>query len=223
MNSQVKIAVSTVNDGSMKRNGGDVDQIDNNRRKFLVRHETTLEDTTLVQLDYNSDDFCRYNVVDELAKGEGMTRDGRIADGLATKTPGVTLFLPLADCIGVVLYDPEHEALMVTHLGRHNLQQHGGEKSVEFMKEQFGTDPAKLEIWFSPSAGGENYPLFAFENKSLAEVASEQLLRAGVVKDHIELSSIDTTKDTEYFSHSEFLKGNRPIDGRFTMAATLVP
>lgn len=221
MTAEVKLAISTVSDGTMKRGGADANEVDKNRRVFLEKHGLSPEKSVLVQLDYDSDDFCRYDIVDETAAGEGMIRDGRIADALATQTKNLGLFLPLADCVGVVLYDPEHQALMLTHLGRHNLELNGGQKSVEFMTEQFGTVPADIEATFSPSAGGENYPLFAFDGKSLAAVAVQQLVAAGVKEDNIATSPIDTTKDETYFSHSEFLKGHRESAGRFAIVAKL--
>ncbi len=205
----------------MKKTAVDSTVVDSNRRQFLESEGASLEHSILVQLDYNSDDFCRYDVIDETAVGEGMTRDGRIADGLATQAKNLALFLPLADCIGVVLYDPEHEALMLTHLGRHNLEQRGGEKSVKFMMAQFATNPSKLEVHFSPSAGKANYPVFRFGGQSLAEVALAQLGAAGVNRSNITLSPIDTTIDERYFSHSEFLKGDRPSDGRFAVVTWL--
>lgn len=221
MNKNVLIKVSARADGSMSK-AVSTDERDKNRRNFLAKNNMAPENTVLVQLDYNSEDFCRYDVANVDAAGEGMVRKGRIADGLATQAKDLALFLPLADCVGVVLYDPEHEALMLTHLGRHNLEQHGGQKSVEFMTEQFGTDPVKLEVWLSPSAGAESYPLYAFDNKSIQAVTVEQLETADVRNEHIESSSIDTTRDENYFSHSEFLKGNRESDGRFAVAAMLV-
>lgn len=221
MNSRVKIAISLASDGTMKRNGANEVIVDENRRVFLKRHDLLPEKSVLVQLDYNSNDFCRYDVIDEAAAGEGVIREGRIADGLATISNDLALFLPLADCIGAVLYDPEHTALMLTHLGRHNLEQNGGQKSVEFMYAKFGTDPSKLEVFFSPSAGKEKYPVFSFEGRSLAEVAVMQLAAARVLPGNIQLSLIDTTRDNRYFSHSEFLKGHRETDGRFAIAVWL--
>jgi copper oxidase (laccase) domain-containing protein len=220
MNENVIIKVSTQADGSMSK-AVSREKRDANRRNFLAKNDMTPESTALVQLDYDSEDFCRYEVAGADAAGEGMVHEGRVADGLATKAKGLALFLPLADCVGVVLYDPEHEALMLTHLGRHNLEQHGGQKSVEFMTEQFATDPAKLDVWLSPSAGQENYPLYTFDNKSIQAVTIEQLEAAGVRIEQIESSSIDTTRDDSYFSHSEFLKGKRETDGRFTVVAML--
>ena len=221
MNTRVNIVVSTVKDGTMKRDSASVSQVDNNRRLFLEKYSSSPDESVLVQLDYNSDDFCHYESVDDTAAGEGMARDGRIADGVATQAKHLTLFLPLADCIGAVLYDSEHEALMLTHLGRHNLEQNGGQKSVEFMTSTYGTHPENLEVWLSPSAGAENYPLFSFEGRSLQDVTLEQLIQAGVLESNIELSNIDTTKDENYFSHSEFLKGNRQTDDRFAVVAWL--
>lgn len=205
----------------MKRSGANKVVVDENRRAFLEQRNLSLEKSVLVQLDYDSDNFCRYDVIDETAAGEGIVRGGRIADGLATQTKGLALFLPLADCVGVVLYDPEHVALMLTHLGRHNLEQNGGQRSVEFMIDEFGTDPSKLKVFFSPSAGKENYPVFSFDGKSLAEVAVIQLQTAGVRLENIEVSPIDTTEDLSYFSHSEFLKNHRKNDGRFAVVAWL--
>lgn len=222
MNSRVKIAASTASDGSIRRSHDSQAIIHEATIPFLKKHHVSEDRTVLVRLDYNSDDFCRYDVVDETAAGEGMTRDGRVADGLATQTKNLALFLPLADCIGMVLYDPGSEALMLTHLGRHNLEQNGGQRSVEFMSERFGTRPESLEVFLGPSAGHENYPLFAFDGRSLADVATEQLRAVGITKRNIEISPIDTTKDLAYFSHSEFLKGHRETDGRFAIAAMLV-
>lgn len=222
MISHVKIAISKVNDGTMKRVGNNLLEVDTNRQKFLDKHGASLERAVLVQLDYDSEEFCRYSVVDAGKAGEGMVREGRIADGLATREKGLMLFLPLADCVGAVLYDPTHEALMLTHLGRHNLEQNGGQKSVEFMTKQFGTDPSNIEVTLSPSAGAEHYPLHTFDNKSLQEVTCEQLISGGVLPGHITRSAVDTTKDAGYFSHSEYLKGNRESDGRFAIVAALV-
>jgi hypothetical protein len=53
------------------------------------------------------------------------------------------------------------------------------------------------------------------------DVATEQLLIAGVAAEHIIGSLIDTTKDKNYFSHSEFLKGNRDTDGRFAVVTVM--
>lgn len=205
----------------MKGGEDDVSMIDRNRQAFLQTIESSPEEAVRVQLDYDSHDFCRYSVVDASAKGEGMTRNGRIADGLVTTCRRLALFLPLGDCIGAILYDSQHNALMLTHLGRHNLEQNGGANSVAYMVARYGTDPSNIEVVLSPAAGSGNYPLYAFMGKGLADVATKQLMAAGVLASHIIWSSVDTTTDRRYFSHSEYLKGRRQTDGRFAIVAML--
>lgn len=219
------IACSTVEDGSMRYQGApDSDEISRNRENFLAKHAMTSADTALVYLVYEGDDYCRYRVVDKQDKGDGMVGDpSRVADAIASKTPGVGLFLLVADCIAAVIYDPINHAVMLSHLGRHNIEQEGGRHSVLFMQEQFGTKPEDVEVWLSPAAGKDNYPLHSFDNKSLHEVAREQLLAAGVMAEKIDMSPLDTTTDPNYYSHSEFLKRHRDIDGRFAVAVMLNP
>lgn len=207
----------------MKR-GGLVESniVDKQREKFLKKIGVTPDDTILVQLVYEGDDYCRYHEVNHTDSGAGISYPAQlVSDGLLTRTPGLTLFLPLADCIGVVLYDPTTHSLMLSHLGRHNLEQKGGQKSVEFMCEKTGASAENIEVWLSPAAGQENYPLFSFNNRGMHEVAKEQLVDAGIQEGHITTSPIDTTKDLDFYSHSEFLKGHRSEDGRFTVVAML--
>lgn len=142
-------------------------------------------------------------------------------DTIAAPDNNHASFLPLADCICAVFHDPNRNIIMVSHLGRHDLEQFGGTSSVEYLIKQLNIDPKNLKVWLSPSAGKESYPLFAFENKSLAEVAFEQITNTGVLPENIEVSLIDSSKNEEYYSHSEFLKGNRNDDGRFAIVAVM--
>ena len=214
--------VSKASDGSMKSLDKSFKSVLATRQKFLQQHNLSINNTTLVQLTYDGNNYTRYHVTTDDDKGDGITRDATIAsDALVTTTPGHALFLPLADCIGAVIHDPTKNILMLSHLGRHNLEQFGGTKSIEFLVENFQCNPEDITIWLSPAAGKDNYPLFAFDNRSMHEVATEQLLEAGVMAEHITRSLIDTTRDTHYFSHSEFLKGNRDSDGRFVVVAVM--
>lgn len=220
---KVTVAVSTVKNGTMKRGGSVAPEVvDELRKKFLKKNNISPDDTILVQLIYEGDDYCRYHEVNHTDSGAGIAHPAHlISDGLLTRTSKLALFLPLADCIGTVLYDPATHSLMLSHLGRHNLEQQGGQKSVEFMSEKTGAATQNIKVWLSPAAGKDNYPLFAFDNRSMQEVAKEQLLKAGIQAENIITSPIDTTRDTDYYSHSEFLKGHRDEDGRFAVVAVL--
>jgi copper oxidase (laccase) domain-containing protein len=216
------IITSTIADGSMKSTNLPYRSILPTRTAFLEKHALRPGDTTLVRLTYGGDNYTRYSIISDKDKGDGMTRDATIvADALVTTTPGHALFLPLADCIGAVIHDPKKNILMLSHLGRHNLEQFGGTKSIEFLVENFQCDPKDITVCLSPAARKDNYPLFAFDNRSMHDVATEQLLTGGIAVEHITSSSVDTTKDTTYFSHSEYLKGHRDTDGRFAVVAVM--
>lgn len=222
MDQPVSLFVTTVRDGSMKSPDMNFRTVLPARTKFLQAHNLTPEDTTLVQLTYDGDDYCRYYTLDDTYKGDGITREPTLeSDALVVTKPGHALFLPLADCIGAVIHDTKQNILMLSHLGRHNLEQFGGTKSIEYLIDEHKSSPSDLTVWLSPAAGPENYPLFAFDNRSLHNVAVEQLKKAGIPAENIAVSPIDSAADPDYFSHSQFLKGNRETDGRFAVVATL--
>lgn len=223
MSQNVIVAVSTVKDGAMSASV-DEEQRRINRRDFLRSHDIAIDHTVLVYLTYGGDDYARYHIVSAEFGGDGMVRPASLeADALFTTDPDVALFLPVADCVAAVLYDPAQRVLGVSHLGRHNLLQDGGRQSIEYMAERFGTDPGAVAVWLSPAAGEANYPLFDFENKSLHEVAVRQLVSAGVARTNIKIDDRDTTNDSQLFSHSEFLKGRQTTDGRQAAVAMMRP
>jgi copper oxidase (laccase) domain-containing protein len=210
-------------DGSMKSiHSGDIEAVNSARAAFLKKHDISPDDTTLVRMTYDRNDFLRYSTVNDESKGDGITKDSTIiSDGLIVTQPNHALFLPLADCIGVVLHDPTKDIMMVSHLGRHNLEQFGGTKSVTYLARNHHVNPEDLTVWLSPAAGSDAYPLFAFDNRSLHDVAIEQLVNGGILAKNITTSPIDVTNDGNYYSHSKFLKGAQTDDGRFAIAAVM--
>ena len=91
-----------------------------------------------------------------------------------------------------------------------------------YLIEEYGTLPDDLYVWLSPAAGGDNYPLHRRDGKALEDVIAADLQYAGVPDGNIERSSIDTTTSADYYSHSEFIKGNRTgVNGRFAVYAAM--
>lgn len=213
---------STQDDGSMKTPDGDQAVVRQNRIAFLEKNNINPADTTLHTLTYDGDDYCRYVTLGEDAKGDGIMRDGTIdADAVVVTNVYHGLMLPLADCVGAVIHDPVKNILMMSHLGRHNLEQHGGTKCIRYLAENHGSNPGDLTVWLSPAAGRDSYPLHAFDDRGLREVAIEQLMNGGIAPQNIDASLIDTTLDPAYYSHSEFLQGRRDEDGRFAIVAIM--
>lgn len=222
---KVRTAISTVIDGTMSFSKNNSTQdVQHNRTTFLSRQGITMDETTKVYVTYDRDDYCQYIEVSEEDKGIGMFNDSTlISDALITKDPNHALFLPLADCVGMVVYDSVQNILMVSHVGRHSLEQHGAFNSVNHMITTYHSKPDSLYIWLTPAPGVDNYPLYAFNNRPFKDVVFDQLNEAGISPLRITDNPADSTKDDRYFSHSEFLAGRREIDGRYSIVAVMRP
>jgi copper oxidase (laccase) domain-containing protein len=219
----VVVAVSSIHDGTMKFGIDSDNETYKNRGRFLGSIGISPAHATLVRVTYDTGDFARYRTVSNHEKAAGMAPASVIApaDALAVDQPDQALFLPLADCIGAVLFDPIRKVLMVSHLGRHSIEVNGGAKSVQFLKDAFHIRPADLQIWLSPAAGKASYPLRAFKGRGMHEVLIEQFAGAGVARANIQASSVDTARDSNYFSHSEYLKDTTLPNGRFAVVAMM--
>lgn len=216
-------AVSSTDDGNMKFGRGDDQETKFNRVTFLQSVEIEPSQTTLLQTTYDSTDFCRYRVLDDDQQGEGMLESASEteADAVVVTRPDHAVFLPLADCAGAVIYDPTNQVMMVSHLGRHSVEQEGARKSLQFMIDEFETNPADVKIWLSPAVGGDSYPLQAFEGRGLQQVIVAQFAQLGVPFHHIEVCGVDTAESDDYFSHSQYKAGERDFDGRFAIVAMM--
>lgn len=219
----VTVAVSTVADGSMHNRHDPLDPIvTNNRRMFLEKNGMSIATATRFNIDYNRTNYCQYTTIDAAAYGHGMSDNNAImADALITTTPGQTLFLPVADCIGAVIYDPHNEVVMLVHLGRHSLEQQGGVVAVQHLVDAYKSAPRELQVWLTPAPGKGSYPIWKLDNKGMKEATLEQLQTAGILLDNIHDNPADTTKDAQYFSYSAFLKNEKSQDGDHSIAVIL--
>ena len=221
---QVIVAHSTVTDGSMLNREQPHDaQVFAHRNRWLASLGIPIQNTYRVCLTYGDNkDFCRYR---EVLVGDAPADTADVAnqeaDALIATQPGQALFLPLADCIGAVLFDEAHGVLMLSHLGRHSLEQNGGVRSVERLVSLYGTKPEDLKVWMSAAVGRDSYKIFALDNKGMKEAAFEQFAAAGIRPENIQDTPFDTAQDSRYYSHSEFLKGNRTDNGRHAIVAMM--
>lgn len=218
----VRAAVSSKQNGNMKFGLGDDAEAIKNRRSFLQEAGFAIDRTTLVAINYDTDNFAKYRIVKEEEAKTGMTQPENVepADALVTDHPGHALFLPLADCVGVILHDPLRHVLMVSHVGRHSAEIDGARRSVKYLKDAFKSDPARIKVWLSPGVGKATYPLHRFGGKGLQEVIVDQLKASGVLAENIEVSDIDTATSEQYYSHSQYLQGNDDL-GRFAIVAEM--
>jgi len=150
---------------------------------------------------------------------------------------GGYLFLPVADCIPIILYDPVARVLGLVHGSRESTVRKIAAKTVRLMAQHFGARPLRMVAglgpgirtydleWFEPPAddkkewqqfltiveGGRRVrvDLFGFNVHLLKTV--------GIPENQIEASPVDTFVDDRFFSHRAGRKG------RFACAVGMVP
>lgn len=230
-------AVSSLEDGNMgfRVPGSDEEIHDEwirmNRCRWLGRLGVDPAHTALVSVTYGAEQsYDNFRSVEDADIGAGVMEPAgaRQADGLVTDRKDVALFLPLADCNGLIMYDLVSRGLMVSHLGRHSTNVDGAEKSVAAMNKLYDSRPSDLLAWLSPGVAQQSYAMQAYPSDSrhhdfltderwrdhrqhedktvyidLAGYNHDGLLRAGVRPEHIERSMVDTALHPEYPSHSQ--------------------
>lgn len=220
----IHIALSTVKDGSMlNRENYDDAEVQAHRATFFTNHGLQQEQAVAVNVQYSDElSYKNYRGVTIADQNGGMDyHTVPIADALVTTEPGVVLFLPLADCVGVVLYDPIHRVVMLSHLGRHSLEVQSGMESVRYLEQQYETDPSTLQVWLTPAPSKTSYSIWKLNGQGMKEATFSQLLSAGVNADNITDHPSETDHDEQFYSHSEFLAGRRSDDGRYAIIAWL--
>jgi hypothetical protein len=80
-------------------------------------------------------------------------------DGLITREPGVLLAIKIADCLPVLIVDPERRAIGAFHAGWRGTARRIVEKGVGEMRKHFGSDPAKLLAAIGPGIGSCCYEI----------------------------------------------------------------
>ena len=232
---ELLIAVSSKNDGTMlnRIRGRHVAEVLENRHRFCDQIGVKYDDVVYHVISY--DQTQTFDNIAEVTEADTVkhNNEGIFADALYTEMAGVGLFLPVADCIATVIYDPKRRALMLAHLGRHSTVAQLMTRAVRYFVER-GSQAKDLQIWMSPSITQKNYLMDYFDhtndtnwrnfcrqtadgiyldmqgfNRSLA-------IRAGVPGDNIFISPIDTVDDPNYFSHSAGDTG-----GRFAVLAEI--
>jgi YfiH family protein len=81
------------------------------------------------------------------------------ADGMVTDRPGLTLFMRFADCVPILAYDPERNAIGIAHAGWLGTVRQAARALVRTMVQAFGTRPESLLAGLGPSIGAHHYPV----------------------------------------------------------------
>lgn len=231
----VLVAVSSKNDGTMlDRTIGIHDPSSvGNRTRFCQQVGIDYDDVVYQRIIY--DESRTYELIAEVDAGSTTKWTSEVvADGLFTRSPGVGLFLPVADCIATVIYDPKLKLLALLHLGRHSTLTSLLPRMIDkFIGE--GSKPEDLLVWMSPSVQASDYKMDYFDqadDQDWQDFCIKQddgycldmqgynratCLKKGLSSDNIHISPVNTATNSDYFSH---FSGDK--SGRFAVVVMML-
>lgn len=93
--------------------------------------------------------------------GYGVTKPRTYSDidGLITNEPGVILSTFYADCVPLYFVDPVYKAIGLSHSGWRGTVGRMGQKTLDAMKDAFGTNPADVYAAIGPSICQDCYEI----------------------------------------------------------------
>lgn len=230
----LKVALSSKSDGTVlnKSLGVHNPEIVKNRQVFCEKVGISYENVACQRIIYSENQT--YNLICEVDEGSTIKNTPEVvADALFTKSKNVALFLPVADCIATVIFDPKKEILALLHLGRHSTLTNLLERVLNKFKSE-GSDTKDLIVWMSPNAHAKSYIMeyFTEENNPLWRdfIATSKkgihidmqgfnasiCQKASIKSENIHISEIDTVVSDDYFSHSA-----GDTNGRFGVIAMI--
>ncbi|MBW2109529.1 MAG: peptidoglycan editing factor PgeF [Deltaproteobacteria bacterium] len=158
------------------------------------------------------------------------------ADALVTNVPGLCVMVLVADCVPILLYDPQSQVVAVVHAGWRGTLDRIAEKTIGVMQQHFGSRPQNVLAAMGPSigpcclkVGSEVAARARAVLGSIGNVArssahgaytldlwranQEQLLEAGLMEQHVENSGVCTCceQSRRFFSY----RRDRGHTGRF--------
>jgi hypothetical protein len=161
-------------------------------------------------------------------------RSIRETDGLVTNEKNVVLMTFFADCVPLLFYDPVRQAVGNAHSGWRGTVQKMGEKMVERMGREFGSDPEDLRAVIGPSICQACYEVdeavirefdLAFDEKYWDDIYEKKenghyqldlwqanrivLEEAGLRPEHICVSGVCTYENPKQLFSHRFTNGRR--------------
>lgn len=176
-------------------------------------------------------DNCRLITLRQLHTNRVIIQGSEIAaeepagDSLITDQPNLILAIQVADCVPILVADRNKRVIAAIHAGWKGTAQRIVEKTLQVMREDFGTNPADCLFAMGPNIGGccyqvgkevitlykkkfpswKDFLALSSSNEaylSLAKANVQQLLEIGVRPEQILSANLCTSCHLElFFSH----------------------
>jgi YfiH family protein len=127
------------------------ENIHENRHRFLSAFGDNLKLAAVWQV--HGDEIKTVRTVDDI--GDSADK----ADALVSDLSGVLIGVKTADCVPVLIGDPQTGAFAAVHAGWRGTAQSIVRKAVSRMAAVYGSDPANMVCAIGPAACGRNYEI----------------------------------------------------------------
>lgn len=224
---------STLIHGNMSLRFGNTEEVLKNRRWFLAENNIAWEDHSCMRCNHSS-------TITAVNRGI-KTEKNRMVDAevLITQEKNFALMLLTADCLPTAFYDPITQTLALAHFSRQTIADELPKRTVAYLQEHFSAASNNLHITVGPYIHTHSYqfpnpptnihkniaPFVDTQQTSatidLLAAHNTQLIAAGITKENIAASSIDTATSSEHFSHYMHTRHNHP-EGRIATIAMMV-
>ena len=232
----LKFIYSNKKDGNMAPRFGDKNLVLQNKKNFFNKNNIDINNSLKIKVTYSDNifildkDFINKNNLSSLELD---------TDSIITKEPNIFLYLYFADCIPMAMFDKKNNVLAFAHMGWQSIELDLHKKIINTLKEKYNTDPSNIEVILGPSIKKESYilktpsqlklerwkPFLKQTEKDYYEIDLSGYLVDSLTKEgisDIEINSIDTAKDNNYFSHYRCVYINKEEkEGRFIVGAMI--
>lgn len=158
-------------------------------------------------------------------------------DALYTKLYNVCIGISTADCVPLQFFDPVQKVVAVAHAGWRGTSNKISEKTIYTLVDKYNCKPADILVTIGPSISSKEYEIgkevvdifkeagfdiskiITIRNKTfhldLWKANVQSLEKAGILRDHIEISGICTFTENERFFSARRLgiKSGRMLSG----------
>lgn len=231
-------AFSTRDEGNMSFNWGEEEIVLKNRERFLSKLGISLNSCIALKIQ-NKDILVTANLN---LTGRGMRdyENAVAADGLIVKEKNLYLFLAVADCAPIILFDSKKEIVALIHAGWESTETKIVIKTVRKLITEFDCNVSDICVAIGPAINKES---FKFKNPiqkqlpgwkpflkdfpggdtaiNLIGYNKKQLEDIGVISRNIFISDINTAKDSNFFSHYRDSRRDPENEGRFACVVGL--
>lgn len=212
--------------------GDDPERVKENYRRIAA--VIGFDENRLVLTHQTHTNHVRVVTEADAGKGYVRNRDYTDIDGLVTNVPNLVLATFYADCVPLFFIDPVHKAIGLSHSGWRGTVSDIAAVTVKTMQKEYGTRPEELLVGIGPSICQDCYEVSEdvidefrasceeklwprlYQEKgngkyqlNLWEACRQNLLRAGVLPERIEVTDLCTCCNPQLFFSHRASKGKR--------------